>query len=605
MTTDQGRALVQQRLAGAPGTTGVEDVEALDVLVERLARWPLALELAAAYLQTSGAGRDRVDRYTDVIRDHALDDPDLVPPGYPSTLGGVLAVALERVTERDARSGTQGVDLLRILSVTGPRAVPTTLAWSAAARRELVAGMLWERPVDYDPAHTHLVDSSVRTLMAGSLVRRHRLPGLDAGGRWSVEACDALSTNEIVQHVVRGLAGADEAAIAEAVAWTLAVFGSAIEHGLNAGRVSSAALAEPHVVVALAHAERWEAVGLPSITALGNLSVLALATGRPSMAIGLTWRQEQLVGRAQALGLIDQATPTRAIAAQTRATAELKLTSAPEQVFMAAKLALQALDDLIRERPDHPFIATTVSNLHEVLRGLADVKDHEPSRRALSDLLRRHGHVVSKSTDHNLRTSMLLNEARWSIEDRPAEAVAQYRSILGHPSTPEHQRVTATAGLADALSVLGCFEEAVSTLEGADPSGRLGADVVLHAGNVASSIVAALLVQVFDESADADATRRSSLSRLVDRTCDLLDRGGQKPDTDPYDTLRSLTFRAAARWGADDQAGALSGFLAARDFEVEHTSALQHHPSVRVTDMSWVLGPLELALLPIGDAKSD
>lgn len=601
MTAAQGRALVQQRLAGEPG--GAEDVEALDVLVERLGRWPLALEVAAAYLQTSGAGRDQVDRYTEVVRDHALDDEEFVPPGYPSTLGGALAFACARVAARDERAGTSGLALLRVLSLTGSRAVPTTLAWSAAARRDLVAGAPWERPVDHDPNRAHLVDATVRALMAQSLVRRHRVPGLDAEGRWAEEACDVLSTNEVVQHVVRRLAGADGPDVAEALGATLLVFGTAVEHGVNAGRISSAALAEPHVMRALAHAERWEEVALFSVTALGNLSVLALATGRPSAAIGLTWRQEQMVERGLAAGLVQRTTPTRAIAAQTRATAELKRNSTPEQVFLAASSALQILDDLVEEQPDHPFVAHVIASLQDVLRVLAEVKDHEPSRRALAGLVERHGHVVSGSTDENLRTSLAMGQAMRSIDDDPAGAAARLRAIIDQPSTSEHQRVTATAGLADALAVSGHLEDAVTALEGADPSGRLGADVVLHAGNVGSTIARALLVATYDGSVDVDDARRRSLSGLLERTCHLLDGGGQRLDTDLYDTLRLLTFRAVARWGAGDRAGARSGLGAARDLQVEHAAALRDHPSVRTTDMSWIHNSLERALLLGGSTR--
>lgn len=579
-----------------------ETFEPLDVLVERLERWPLALELAAAHLQTSGAGRDQVDHYAEVIRNHALDDPDLVPSGYPSTLVRVLAVAHERVAERDVRTGTRGVNLLRVLSVTGSRAVPTTLAWSAAARQDLVEGTPWERPVDYDPACAHLVDATVRTLTAQSLVRRHRIAGLDATGRWTEEACDVLSTNEIVQDVVRRLAGVDELLMPEAVGATLAVFGPAIEHGLNAGRVSSASLAEPHVVAALARAEGWGAVGLASITALGNLSVLALSTGSLSEAIDLTWRQEQMAERVRAAGLPVLTTATRAIAAQTRATAGSRRNSTPEQVFFAASVALRALDVLAEERPDHPMIASVFVNLREVLFTLADIKAHEPSRRALASLEERHGHVLMGSTDENLRTAVDLIEAGRSIEDDPAEAVARFRAILDLPSVSELQRVEAAAGLADALACTGDSEHAVSTLESADPSGRLAPSVVLHAGNVGSSIVVALLFTTSEGAGDLGATRRT-LSKLLGRTCDLFHGGEQQSDTDPYDVLRSLTFRAAERWGAADRAGALSGLAAARNFQVENTPALAGVSLVRGAGLWRVIDLLEHVLLLDGSTR--
>ena len=84
MATLQAVELLRRRLA-----RGKPDGPQLKQLV-RLARelecWPLALELASAYLHGSGLGIDGTTEYLRRLKLLSLGGHDSVPPDYPRTL---------------------------------------------------------------------------------------------------------------------------------------------------------------------------------------------------------------------------------------------------------------------------------------------------------------------------------------------------------------------------------------------------------------------------------------------------------------------------------------------------------------------------------------
>ncbi len=83
----------------------VEERALLARLAEEMKRWPLALELAAAYLKTDGAGIRGIPRYLATVKVQSLDHDRGVPLGYPRTLVKAIYLCLERIESQSARDG--------------------------------------------------------------------------------------------------------------------------------------------------------------------------------------------------------------------------------------------------------------------------------------------------------------------------------------------------------------------------------------------------------------------------------------------------------------------------------------------------------------------
>ncbi|WP_432980958.1 hypothetical protein [Dactylosporangium sp. CA-233914] len=97
MTLDQASELLSKRLRGAGAESN--SIRDLRDLAERLARWPLALELAAAYLNDCYEGSLGGSDYPSLIM-RSLDDEEAIPPEYPRTLVAAVLFAFARMEER-------------------------------------------------------------------------------------------------------------------------------------------------------------------------------------------------------------------------------------------------------------------------------------------------------------------------------------------------------------------------------------------------------------------------------------------------------------------------------------------------------------------------
>ncbi|MFE7528650.1 hypothetical protein ACFU7Y_23470 [Kitasatospora sp. NPDC057542] len=73
---------------------------ALERLAEELGDWPLALELGASYLFSTGLGLDYVDHYIQDLKVRSVSDKDSRPPGYPRTLAAALNLCIDRLEVR-------------------------------------------------------------------------------------------------------------------------------------------------------------------------------------------------------------------------------------------------------------------------------------------------------------------------------------------------------------------------------------------------------------------------------------------------------------------------------------------------------------------------
>ncbi|MEU8126016.1 hypothetical protein AB0B68_02235 [Micromonospora sp. NPDC049049] len=111
-----------------------EGRNALGRLAAALEYWPLALELAAAYLRSCGFGVDDIEHYLKNLKMRSLSDKTSVPTGYPRTLVAAIELGLTRINFLSDDDGTAQLvnDLLITACYLAQRRIPVQLVVSAA-----------------------------------------------------------------------------------------------------------------------------------------------------------------------------------------------------------------------------------------------------------------------------------------------------------------------------------------------------------------------------------------------------------------------------------------------------------------------------------------
>ena len=108
MDNGQAVSLLSIRL----GPIGEHDGSAAQLQLLRwprseLLHWPLAVELAAAYLHGGGLGITGIPEYLRRLKLRSLGDYRSIPPGYPRTLIKAIGLCLERIRSRPTGPGTR------------------------------------------------------------------------------------------------------------------------------------------------------------------------------------------------------------------------------------------------------------------------------------------------------------------------------------------------------------------------------------------------------------------------------------------------------------------------------------------------------------------
>ncbi|MFB9446513.1 hypothetical protein Dvina_27560 [Dactylosporangium vinaceum] len=194
MTGGQAHDLLGRRLGTGDPRIGA--------LAERLGRWPLALELASAYLLDTHAGDLDAAGYEHLVL-RALDDPDSVPPGYPRTLVGAVLLAVRRMEQRAGahRAAKVARLTLRFAALLRPRQIPLHLLM-ACVFGDIEADLRGEQPAPAVYRHPDPpIGEILRELRRGSLIAVDE-PVFGAG-RTPTALDFSISMNEVVQDVIR------------------------------------------------------------------------------------------------------------------------------------------------------------------------------------------------------------------------------------------------------------------------------------------------------------------------------------------------------------------------------------------------------------------
>ena len=142
MSETEAITLVRARLSAAPEIS-LQDAALISRLVHAMERWPLALELAAAYITAGGMGAEGILRYLATLKVRSLDHSRAVPPGYPRTLVEAIFLCLERIesqSEYDSDPAGVAASAMWFAAYLSSRRIPVHLLITAVMMDPQTAG---------------------------------------------------------------------------------------------------------------------------------------------------------------------------------------------------------------------------------------------------------------------------------------------------------------------------------------------------------------------------------------------------------------------------------------------------------------------------------
>jgi hypothetical protein len=225
MAPDQGVELLSRRLVPE---TKLDDSQRdkLLWLARELDFWPLALEMAGAYLDTTGQGLNGIPGYLGLLKLDKLDDAGSVPDGYPRTLLQAIRLNIRRIREeaadqdqRTAQIAALALDILMVSAYLGPRQIPVYLA-ASVPEVDIDPLAMWRVPVPIVADRPDCPPSeAVRVLRGRSLVAVDRT--LPADKVNSTVYDSTIAINSVLQEVIRAAAERSPTAgrIVDRLAW--------------------------------------------------------------------------------------------------------------------------------------------------------------------------------------------------------------------------------------------------------------------------------------------------------------------------------------------------------------------------------------------------
>ncbi|WP_431946051.1 hypothetical protein [Micromonospora marina] len=205
MTAEQAMTLLARRL-DLPRTEqlAIEEHATLRRLAEALGNYPLALELAAGYLDSLGLGLADTDVYLERLKIRSLADEQSIPADYPRTLIGAVSLCLDRLGARansnDGEAALLAIGMIGYAAYLGSRQLPIHLLAAAV----IIDPNRTDRPMGLlllDPSKSP-VDEATREL------RRYSLVAYDAdlpqeADPMKIGSGRTITVNTVIQDVLR------------------------------------------------------------------------------------------------------------------------------------------------------------------------------------------------------------------------------------------------------------------------------------------------------------------------------------------------------------------------------------------------------------------
>lgn len=434
-------------------------------LVEYLGNWPLAIELACAFLAGSGRGLDLTEDYLGRLANHVLDDDRLVPAEYRShnSLLQAVLVALDTLSDFQGE-GLTGTSMLDSLAYLPPRSAPLQIVSFMAAGSQFLldagSGDLFEAPTDVQ------IDNACRWISASSLAHRSPASKNDPFG-------DSLRANEIVLSIVRELQSrSTKTAILAAAQYFI---GQTVRDASEGRRMDVVGAALPSALSVLSFANAIGCMDGEGTTLLGNIASYWSARGEYALAEE-TYRKE--------LSVLDHmgvsAPRLRAKIFAGSAMALLHLNSSFERIEAAVVSALDALKELSSDQQGEDDVQIVLDGLNQIVNSLERTSTREYRTRvsSLNLLLREIAHGNVPDTYQRKEIQTLLDSP-----DGDRAALGILNEQLRH-DLPAEIRLGFLGSRAEALAVLGRYTDA---LEAFDEASTAAKEMGLDDGSIRTS----------------------------------------------------------------------------------------------------------------------
>jgi hypothetical protein len=226
--------------------------------------WPLALELAAAYLHGSGLGIDGIPEYIRMLKMRSLGHYRSVPADYPRTLIQAISLCLERIDEKASPGEHQeiaaavAINIIKLAAYMASQRIPVYLLMSTLEVDPGANAFEGIQPVIIDDSECPAAEV-VTVLRSESLISLDEpLPfgGLDENHDHRLD--QTISVNTVLQEVIRAWLDQDPTihGVLDRLAWhTERWMKAALEWGQHLCSLILAA----HGMAVEEHAERLNA----------------------------------------------------------------------------------------------------------------------------------------------------------------------------------------------------------------------------------------------------------------------------------------------------------------------------------------------------------
>lgn len=367
MTEDEAMRLVALRL-GSEALNSEPRKAALRDLVDVLGSWPLAIELAAAYIVTCGLDLDRLEEYQRTLMTRALDDRRSLPQGYPRTLVAAVKLSVNRLVSEATRSG-DGELLAPLAAVFMSCLAPTRIPLHLIMACVRAPGN--EAPVVVSEER-YPVHEVMRSLVNVSFVRYDRplttRVALKAGNNATVSMNAVLHgiIRDMFDESLRGSMVLARAAF-HVVRWLRA--------GLDSDESDIARTVALHADALIGQIRRVGARTEAEIDLLGSMAKFEACQGRHAKAIDLiesaltastaidTRKTSALRMKLRLVEMMVLESPPNALervleilSADCRRSLELLGAEAGGEVVALATRAFLMIDLLLAEHPDHRIL---------------------------------------------------------------------------------------------------------------------------------------------------------------------------------------------------------------------------------------------------------
>ncbi|NDL56624.1 hypothetical protein [Phytoactinopolyspora mesophila] len=453
-----------------PSAKGHE--EPLARMASHLGHWPLALAMAAAYI--NGAQMplaQATDQYLRRLLPRVVDDNLVIPEGYPRTLADAIFLAVDGladgVTGGDGRIPVLARATIYVSSFFAENDIPLKLLLAATCvKPEDMVEAGHEGPTEIIGVDTDSNDM-IRLLRRRSLLQRRARAVVDG---YQPYMSDCISVNTITQLVLRSRLNREvgQVGVTSLIARAAYHVDQWLKHFIDNERFNHVLAIAPHAASIARHAKQEELASFQSATLAGNLALAYRSQGRhEEAASALEYQLAQISVLAKHFPEVHPdiavtKTTLQLLDARTALNAPL-----PELVVIANSGILALERALTGERNQGKTELGTVARSYEsLLQQLAITESSLELDRLINVAAGLATHAPTTEEAHLLSEMQAINDLLTTGEN-DAEAAARARSAL-HPRIPFQQQIQLVGLLGEALTRLHDFGAAALQVRALD-----------------------------------------------------------------------------------------------------------------------------------------